>query len=398
MRVGRPQLGNNSLLNSGQCDQNRPTCSNCLSAEIRCSFLSKDEALIIPHNDHESAQEYASNITPGFRSTPRSPSRNELSRSQSPWASDDSNTSYEVNFLHLELFINLSGKSFLAASNNDLPDRLPMNLYMQHAWQTPYLMHQVLATSALHLSTTKGQSTRHTYRQQATGLQTRALSLFNQSGTITGRTQKQVIELFLFASLLSVHLLCDPLLHPGSDLRAFLARFTDALVVCRGVLPVVGENRHLLKNTELGPPLEAARSVFDDYEPRGSECDVLEDLIAEPKMHEVYHGAVITLRRVFVAQSNANQYTSGSYQQTQAVFAWPFHLSTDFTSRLSTLEPQALITMAHYAILLHRCRRMWHFGNGGRFLIEHIGQELGAEWDEWLRLPRAALTESEPVG
>lgn len=57
-------------------------------------------------------------------------------------------------------------------------DAIPAAFYIKHALEIPFLMHEVLALSALHLSTRDTKS-RQFYRSYAIGLQNRALSLFH---------------------------------------------------------------------------------------------------------------------------------------------------------------------------------------------------------------------------
>jgi hypothetical protein len=93
---------------------------------------------------------------------------------------------------------------------------------------------------------------------------------------------------------------------------------------------------------------------------------------------------------VFDAQRGA----SGSKIRMSLVFAWPILVSPDYVELLRQQQAEALIILAHYAVLLHRGRGLWLVGEGGRFLIESICGNLGSIWQEWLEIPKAALRES----
>jgi hypothetical protein len=75
---------------------------------------------------------------------------------------------------------------------------------LENADKAPYLLDQVLALSALHLST-QDVAQASSLRRQSTELQTRALGLFNEAkDRISEYTS---VQAFLFASLLGLYVL-----------------------------------------------------------------------------------------------------------------------------------------------------------------------------------------------
>ena len=284
----------------------------------------------------------------------------------------------------------------MRGSSVDLPDAIPLQLYLRHAFETPYLMHMVLAASALYLSVTCDKASKSFYRDMAIGLQTRALSLFNISHPDLNLTSKNAVPIFLFTSVLTVELLCEPLLHRQGDLEEFIEHFTHSLAICQGFLRLVGEARELLEPTEVGPSLEATARIMQRAEPTAPECDMLKGLISAQELdiisQDAYQKAVFLLRRVYSAQTTV---AAGSEpRMVQAVWVWPLQLSSDFRLLLAARKPQALIILAHYAVLLHRMRHLWHFGSGGRYLIETISETLDPMWHCWMRFPQEVLREA----
>ncbi|KPI43662.1 uncharacterized protein AB675_7111 [Cyphellophora attinorum] len=367
-----------------RCDQQRPACSHCFSAEVQCSFLEESSLLPPDLHIHEISSGSSQHVS-------RAPSP----RHGSPLASpDDGDDAYSVNLNHLELFQNLSNPAFTGPING-LPDNLPLEIYMSSAMKTPYLMHMALATSALHLSTTCDSNSRPFYQDQAAGLQTRALSIFNKAHTVLTPAPDNAVEMFLFTSLLSVYLLCDPLLNHGSDFGGFLRRFTVALEICSGLTAVVDQTKHLLENTPLGRPLEVTRLIVQETSPVGSECDALnkliDDLASDTASYRACAEAALYLRRVFNAQSAIS--TGPKPQMIQAVIAWPLVCSPVFRQMLVEQKPHALVILANYAVLLHRGRHVWYYGPGGKWLIEQIVDTLDDRWQSWLELPRRAIQE-----
>lgn len=85
-----------------------------------------------------------------------------------------------------------------------------IDIAINNAAVAPFLLDQVLALSALHLST-KDMSNRLLYHRQATEQQTRALELFNLARNEVCSSNRTPV--FLFASLFSIHTLgnsCGP--------------------------------------------------------------------------------------------------------------------------------------------------------------------------------------------
>lgn len=80
-----------------------------------------------------------------------------------------------------------------------------------------------------------------------------------------------------------------------------------------------------------------------------------------------------------------------------AVIAWPVMIPEEYVDALHMGRPEALIILAHYAVLLHTYRQLWVFGDGGRFLIESICDSFGADWEDWLEWPMEVLRDSSSL-
>jgi hypothetical protein len=299
---------------------------------------------------------------------------------------------YNVNMTHLELFSNPFSKEFQSFEESGQQDIMPTAIYAKYALTTPYLMHQVLATSALELSI-RTASSRNLYHEYATGLHNRALSLFNESNPVLEVTEANCVHMFLFSSMVGVHLLCETLHYQRDSLEGFIDRFTQCLSVYRGVLTVIDQCRHLLRETELEPRLKLAEVLMQPTDVSGSECDSLMDLVnaadVTPSSRKAYRESVLYLQKVFDVQRAA----SGNRTRMPLAFAWPIYISPDFLDLLRQPQAEALVILAHYAVLLHRGRDLWLIGDSGQFLIESICGTLGSSWQEWLKFSKAALRE-----
>jgi hypothetical protein len=223
---------------------------------------------------------------------------------------------------------------------------------------TPYLMHQVLAMSALHLSIIRPER-RTFYHQHATGLQARAISIFNEAHPRLDLAGDDVLEIFLFSSLLVLHLLCDTFYYERQSSEHFFQKITQFLPVYRGVMTVVAEGRDKLSATEVGSRLELARR-YTSTDPQGLECAALYDMLdsteLEADSRRALNEAINYLQQMIDAQQ------SGPVPERTRVpvfVTWLIILSPEYMDLLRQRSPQALVVFAHFAILLHRGRSLW---------------------------------------
>lgn len=299
---------------------------------------------------------------------------------------------FNVNMTHLKLFNNLFSKEFLSFEESGNPGILPTTIYTKYALTTPYLMHQVLAASALELSIRTSES-HDLYREYATGLHNSALALFNETNPVLEVTQANCVHMFLFSSMVGVYLLCETLHYQRDSLEGFIESFAQCLSVYRGVLAVISQCRHLLRETELEPGLGLSEILAQPTDESGTECDALKDLInaaeVSPSSRKAYRESVLFLQKVFDVQRTA----SGNKFRMPVALAWPIFISPEFLDLIRQQQAEALVILAHYAVLLHSGRDLWMLGDGGQFLIVSICGRLGSKWERWLKFPKGALRE-----
>lgn len=288
--------------------------------------------------------------------------------------------------LHVELLHNV-----LVESNNwinareissgmSFPDMLRIGL------EAPYLLNLLLATSALNLSITKPDR-RDFYRNHATQLQTHALNNFN---SLSPRCdQDTCIPIFLFASILGLHLLCDTLVFREGTFESFLDRFVQYLRLHLGIRTITAEGRwEYLQETQLKPVLTFGERLPDMDSDFGPVCGALYERIQSSEKDEAklkaYRLTIQALHVVMTALDSENG-------QLEALVAWPVMISPEYVDLVASHQGEALVILAYYGALIHPSRDHWVFQDGGRFLIESVTQFLGPTWHEWLEWPWKAL-------
>lgn len=286
---------------------------------------------------------------------------------------------------HLELLHHFESGAF-EASMLPLPTSIRM-VIMQCALTNPYLMDQILALSAAHMSTfRRGQQ--QMFSNKAMELQTRALSLFN--GAETDISKQNSRSWFLYASFLGLQIMFETFQCRNFD--SFLGKLSTYFPVHRGVHVVVRAAWPVIR--DMVQEIVGQRRIEDTAEldrERPEECGPLNSLIHDSDLQEIdkdaCYQAVITLQHIF----DMCQMDSGAHIQIPFTVSWTILVSARFGDMVRSRMPEALIILSFYAVLLHRLRTFWVFGGSGRFLIQSISTYLGAQWEQWLLWPNDQL-------
>lgn len=346
-----------------QCDENRPVRVNCVTADYRCSFLEQ-----LQRSDKRTT-------TP---SIPPSPGTPDITPDQQ----------YQLNLDHLELFGHFHDEVYGQLAEGSLTNYMMFALVRNHVRSAPYLVHQVLAVSALHLSIVRPENRRF-YHKYADGLHLEALRLFNLN--TPKLDQVNSVPMFLYSSHLGIYMLCTTLIYRNEDADEFLDSFNQYLKLHRGVKAITAGTWQYLKTSELAEFLASAVNSTASST-AGNECSTLSGLIDESTVsvveREVYSSTIEILESLFnVARESPGNLTS-------ALCSWPILTPAEYSNLLAQRRPQALIILAYYGVLLHQQRGLWIVGDRGKFLIHSITRVLGHKWSGWLSWPVSQVQNS----
>lgn len=291
-----------------------------------------------------------------------------------------------VNMLHAELLHNLYTNTYLTFD----PNRAVFWLteVFSHSITIPYLINEMLAFSAFHMSTLRPNQ-RKFYHYHAAQLQTHALTIFKETNPEV--TQETCVPLFLFTSVLGIHMLCDTLIYREPDFDHFVTRFVHYLRLHHGVRTVVAQAWSLLHDSPVKEAFAVGAVVYKLDSRLEPGCGKLLALIQAAnlgtELTETYKLAIQALQ----ACTTVANHPRPDYVDINGVIAWPIIIPLEFSGHLQERRPEALVILAHYAVLLHQHRHSWLFGDSGRFIIDGVMQYLGQGWEEWLRWPQQAL-------
>lgn len=376
-----------------KCDETRPTCINCKISDRQCVYIDTGSSSC---PDTSTSPDTLPALTPpnfnlgGFLSAVTSISNSSTNRSLEKDLGPFDATLGRGDLFdlsHLALFHHIQTNLATIIQPDESTKGMTTEL-IQSALETPYLMNQLLALAALHLS--RGPSARETYHQQATALQTRALTLFNEAKQEV--SDSTCIPMFFFSSLLGVHILYETLQGPREHLGAVLDRFITYLTIHRGVRAVTNDSWGMIKESRLGSFLQQVEDAFPTDECTTEETRALHKMIDESNLNTQsalhYRKATATLQRAFSFHSRLKQEHGRPFD---APIAFCVTVNDEYINYLRQRQPEALVVLAFYAVMLHWNRHIWIFGDGGQYLIRAITEHLGTHWAGWLRWPNAVL-------
>lgn len=419
-----------------RCDEGRPACTNCAIAERACSF-----PLEAPHHHQQRVYSPArsssstgsrSKASPIVRTPPtieeerRSmPPQQSRAPSQAPSLSGPSQPSSAAP-PSLPSFNDTFADT---APPSTLPPPLPagatqlppstftpqhlallhhvetqmssdilgfgktpaiVGIAIQHANECPYLLDQLLAFSAMHLAH-KSPEAAASYRHQATELQTRAVAYFNaQTQSLATEELLYPIPRFLFAAMLSLHVLAETLAYHRSDFHHFIDRFIECIHLHWGIRPVIKPTWQLLLESELGTILSITIIQKPEDPLSGSETLPLHALVNNSDLSP---SSIAACRETIAMLQWAFDLTGRLPTQDlpHGVSGFSVLVPGDFVGILRKHQPEALVILAYYGVLLHRARKYWICGDNGQFMIRSIAQHLGTYWADAMRYPLSVL-------
>ncbi|CEF72088.1 unnamed protein product [Fusarium graminearum] len=232
-----------------KCDEGRPACLLCTMTGRDCSFTSDEQTSSA--SDKSSREKL-------FPSSTSTTSATEVTTPNS----HDTSFDKAVNMEHMELFVHLVTTRDLFSLGDNVDDyQSTFDICLKESVKAHYLLHQMLAFSARHLASVHPDRASH-YLEQAVSLQTRAVSLFNE--TRREVDSSNCVAILLFSVTLGHHLLADALMYRGPDgLDGFLAQYVRCVDLNRGIYNVVVSAWHLLADSELEAVLSWIDSRFD---------------------------------------------------------------------------------------------------------------------------------------
>lgn len=267
-----------------------------------------------------------------------------------------------------------------------------------------FLLHGILAFSALHLAHSQPERKTELYAEASTH-HTIGLRMFQVA--ISNITPQNCDACFAFSSIIAAYAWAS------SNQRGDLF-FSDTLVptekssvewvsLVRGVYTLLeaagewmtsGSMTLILQprqvdpklaraaNSEVGAKLTALSQLWESSPERfdTNEVDVLNETL--DLLHEACG---------LVALSS----TDREIDIILVVYGWPIKVPEAFFTLVKKQKPEALILLAHYSLLLNKVDQLWYMKGMSRRLLQTIHSRIGKEWVSWMTWPLQDLVLTE---
>ncbi|PHH52257.1 Sterol uptake control protein 2 [Ceratocystis fimbriata CBS 114723] len=375
-----------------KCDETRPACINCSVAGRTCEYQSSLVSSPKPSLPDTPEANSPAPILCTLRPSPAAISAVSPSHEHGPpvYKAAQLSALDSASLFTLEHFA-LYNHAKTVLNGTAMPHESPLHtvsVILEYALQGQYLMNQLLAFSALHLAHLHPERT--DYPQHATDLQTRALSSFNEAKHDV--SEATCIPMFLFSSLLGLHVLHDTLRYRPDNFGAFLEQYMSYMSLHRGVSIITGKSWAIIKISDLKTMIQKVEDTFNTAPDHAHETDVLYTMVNGSHMNDAsidaYHQAIKCVRNCL------NFHHALTEQGTQAIdgpMTFCITVNKNYVEFLKQRQPEALVILAFYATMLHCSRDFWIFADGGQYIIQSITSHLGSHWERWLRWPNAVL-------
>ncbi len=262
---------------------------------------------------------------------------------------------------------------------------------VREAFQSRWLMDQVLAVSAAHLNSQRLGHCPSGHPAEAALLQTKALVQFNAAKIRISADNFAATS--LFSILLAMHVMYEAL-SLRAELSVFLERLADWFKLSRGVLLIASQMSEAQIIQALNPPTILFHGTTESGKGEDASGDfaTLAELIESAGLDQTAStallGAFESLHSLYSTYTSVHE---SSTKRVLVLMKWPSLVSLEFVQLMTQRCPQALVILAHYAILLHNTRYFWPVGDSGKFIVESITQYLGLSWGRWLVWPEKVV-------
>jgi Fungal specific transcription factor domain len=267
---------------------------------------------------------------------------------------------------------------------------------MKHAFTSPFLLNEILAVSALYLSTRR-PAQQSLYRDEATRLQSQALRVFNE--TIHDLNNQNIIPVFLFSGILSIATFFETFHDPTYEASdwTFFEKIVQSIRLIQGVRSIIRGWWHFLITSDIKdillkeaaiPNLQWTDEVVNRFEAfrihilkspgldqtQAATCDTaIEELISVYKF-------------IFGKESECLLHDQAAAKHAPR---WLILIPPAYTELLDQRKPEALVILGHFAVILHKLRACWTVRNAGQQLLLVVETHLEQSWHATLSWPKS---------
>ncbi|KAJ5111229.1 hypothetical protein N7532_001764, partial [Penicillium argentinense] len=377
-----------------KCDELRPSCTNCRRRTCNCNYSSSDSYMWLSadssQNSSRSRFGFPQELMNLFSrlATPRGPIQ--CSESGSPVFDPT-----PLNLGNLELMILWSSKTHLSFTRDEKTQRVWQVLVPQEALSHIFLMHGLLATSALEAASSSDRISRVNYINTAVMHQNEALIGFQGIlGQINCQNAKAI---FAFASILVVYSFGFFHIENPAGTAIAMEDLYQVLMLCRGVQQIITRSESSIQGSSFSPVLDFSPVDYPVPLPGSVQFAVhqLREANASYGARRASHDTPLYQVAIAILEEALN----ASYQDRIAqnvVSRWAITLPQPFLERLNEREPMALVILGFFCVVLHRLKGIWYFRGWGISVMKLVWQTIPLQWKNLLHWPAVEVLGEAP--
>ncbi|KAG8159625.1 hypothetical protein KVR01_010262 [Diaporthe batatas] len=336
-----------------KCGEEKPQCANCQAHNAECVY----EAVTSRRMTSKAAAQGPTPSIPGVPGTPM------------------------FTLEHMELLHHYTASTSLTLSSNAPAMQVWQDRVPRIALRTDYVLHALLAVSALHLSHLRPHA-RMSY--WATGVKLYHGALSKAQLEMENVTEENCTAVYVFSTLTGFYSLAQ-----NGELASRSEQTEDAdddeedllswVFLFRGIKTLIMlPHLVILHQGELAPMFE--QGLIRALKTRSCPtCDpesileLLRDIVTDPAEQVIYTDAIQHLQKSF---HNVFGRSSEAVVETTDVFVWLFDVSEEYMDRLRRHEGPAVAIFICYSLLVSQLRGVWWAKGWGEWISARLRRGL----------------------
>lgn len=311
-------------------------------------------------------------------------------------------TTSELNLVDLSLMHHWTISTADTISNHSNIQQL-WRINIPHlATHHPFLMHGLLAISALHLRSTTEDPVKsahflstaaHHHEHAVRGIAA-CLSRINQENCDALVVSSCLVVIYSFVSSRVDGAAVRPGLNPNS-----IAAWVPLI---RGVHSILKQSWNWVNNGPLFPLIRQYELSSTDEGLDPETENVLSDLYrlctdrSLPGSEELSDTAISTAYFSAIAELRKSFATIKEWESViGSIFVWPITATDKFVELLVERRPRALVIFMHYCALFTLVEEFWWSKGSALFELQRCEMCLGGEWSRWIEWPRMRISEKD---
>ncbi|CZR62697.1 related to regulatory protein involved in control of sterol uptake [Phialocephala subalpina] len=374
-----------------KCNEERPQCGNCLKHSDRCSFLeaAHTSSSTGAHRERLAHHEIAQSASPQMNGVSYG-SPASFSGTNGTSEGRVFGQSHVLNITDLELLHNYNTSTAATLSNIASLQAFYRVNVPKIAFLHEFLLHGILAISALHLSHFKKGEAQVKYQREADHHY--EIALREATSALPNINEQTASALYLFGAFCPIITLAlGPT--PGDFLLFGNQGLTEWLLLFRGMKAILETNFEFLRHGELAPMFHISIHQVLLQSANDEHLQELREMITmtarEDPDIQLYLKALEELAHSFPPSSVPG--TRSTQPSIQMVFVWLYRLSDEFADFLQQRRPIPMVILAYFCVLLHDLSSFWWAKGWAEHLMSEIHGSLSEQYRTWIRWPMEEL-------